>query len=74
LIDRCGGTFSAAIGHSCEDRAGVDVLFGDLPAIEGPTGRFMLQQMVSVAELEAGMILARTKAGVGHCEGPRPKS
>src|SRR5258706_15803829 len=36
--------------------SGVDVLFCDLPTIEGPTGRFMLQQMASVAELEAGMI------------------
>src|SRR5215831_13204910 len=44
--------------------AGVDVLFCDLPAIEGPTGRFMLQQMASVAELEAGMISARTKAAL----------
>jgi DNA invertase Pin-like site-specific DNA recombinase len=41
--------------------AGVDVRFADLPQIEGPTGRFMLQQMASVAELEAGMISKRTK-------------
>ncbi len=41
--------------------AGVDVRFADLPAIEGPTGRFMLQQMAAVAELEAGMISTRTK-------------
>jgi DNA invertase Pin-like site-specific DNA recombinase len=41
--------------------AGVDVRFADLPAIEGPTGRFMIQQMAAVAELEAGMISARTK-------------
>jgi DNA invertase Pin-like site-specific DNA recombinase len=41
--------------------AGVDVRFADLPQIEGATGRFMLQQMVAVAELEAGMISARTK-------------
>lgn len=41
--------------------AGVDVRFADLPAIEGPTGRFMLQQMASVAELEAGLISKRTK-------------
>lgn len=40
--------------------AGVDVRFCDLPAIEGPTGRFLLQQMVAVAELEAGMIGDRT--------------
>lgn len=44
--------------------AGVDVRFADLPAIEGPTGRFILQQMVAVAELEAGMIAARTKAAL----------
>lgn len=34
--------------------AGVDVRFADLPSIEGPTGRFMLQQMASVAELRPG--------------------
>lgn len=44
--------------------AGVDVRFADLPQIEGPTGRFMLQQMMAVAELEAGMISARTKAAL----------
>lgn len=41
--------------------AGVDVRFADLPTIEGPTGLFMLQQMASVAQLEAGMISDRTK-------------
>ena len=41
--------------------AGVDVRFADLPKIEGPTGRFMLQQMAAVAELEAGLISKRTK-------------
>lgn len=44
--------------------AGVDVRFADLPALEGPTGRFMLQQMVAVAELEAGLISDRTKAAL----------
>lgn len=44
--------------------AGVDVRFADLPAIEGPTGRFMLQQMAAVAELEAGLISSRTKAAL----------
>jgi DNA invertase Pin-like site-specific DNA recombinase len=44
--------------------AGVDVRFADLPQIEGVTGRFLLQQMVAVAELEAGMISARTKAAL----------
>ncbi len=38
--------------------------FADLPQIEGATGRFLLQQMVAVAELEAGMISARTKAAL----------
>lgn len=44
--------------------AGVDVRFCDLPQIEGPTGRFMLQQMAAVAELEAGLISSRTKAAL----------
>lgn len=44
--------------------AGVDVRFADLPQVEGPTGRFMVQQMASVAELEAGLISARTKAAL----------
>src|SRR5260370_15829309 len=44
--------------------AGVDVRFCDLPQIEGPTGRFLLQSMMSVAELDAGMISARTKAAL----------
>ncbi len=41
--------------------ADVDVRFCDLPQIEGATGRFMLQQMASVAELEAGIIGERTR-------------
>lgn len=41
--------------------ANVDVRFADLPQIEGATGRFLLQQMVAVAELEAGMISKRTR-------------
>jgi DNA invertase Pin-like site-specific DNA recombinase len=44
--------------------AGADVRFADLPAIEGPTGRFMLQQMAAAAELEAGLISSRTKAAL----------
>jgi DNA invertase Pin-like site-specific DNA recombinase len=45
-------------------RAGVDVRFADLPMIEGATGKFLLQQMAAVAELEAGMVSARTKAAL----------
>ena len=44
--------------------AGVDVRFADLPMIEGATGKFVLLQMAAVAELEAGMISARTKAAL----------
>ena len=48
--------------------AGVDVRFADLPQIEGATGRFLLQQMAAVAELEAGMISARTKAALAQAK------
>jgi DNA invertase Pin-like site-specific DNA recombinase len=41
--------------------ADVEIRFADLPAIEGATGRFLLHQMASVAELEAGMISDRTR-------------
>jgi DNA invertase Pin-like site-specific DNA recombinase len=44
--------------------SGVDVRFCDLPRIEGATGRFILQQMAAVAELEAGLISTRTKAAL----------
>jgi Site-specific recombinases, DNA invertase Pin homologs len=43
----------------------VDVLFCDLPDLPpGPTGRFMVQLMGSIAELEAGMISERTRAAL----------
>ncbi|MCB1484249.1 MAG: recombinase family protein [Hyphomicrobiaceae bacterium] len=48
-------------GDSRLMESGVEVRFCDLPQIEGPTGRFMLQQMPSVAELEAGLIADRTR-------------
>lgn len=42
--------------------SGVDVIFGDLPQVpDGAMGRFLLQQMGAVAELEAGLISKRTK-------------
>lgn len=41
------------------------VVFCDLPTIpEGPTGKFLLTQMASVAELEAGLISQRTRAAL----------
>ena len=45
--------------------SGANVIFGDLPDIpSGAVGRFMLQQMAAVAELEAGLISERTKAAL----------
>ncbi|CAO4172288.1 recombinase family protein [Methylorubrum extorquens] len=41
--------------------ADVEVEFCDLPNTDGPVGKFMLRQMLSVAELEAGMIAERTR-------------
>src|SRR5262245_60978352 len=41
--------------------SGVEVEFCDLPNTEGPVGRFMLRQMLAVAEFEAGMIAERTR-------------
>jgi DNA invertase Pin-like site-specific DNA recombinase len=45
--------------------SGVDVRFCDLPEIPaGAVGRFMVQQMAAVAELEAGLTSERTKAAL----------
>ena len=45
--------------------SGVDVSFCDLPQVPpGAMGRFLLTQMASVAELEAGLISERTKAAL----------
>jgi len=47
--------------------SGVDVVFCDLPDVPpGATGRFILQQMASVAELERGLISERTKAALAR--------
>jgi DNA invertase Pin-like site-specific DNA recombinase len=54
----------------------VEILFCDLPKIEGPTGRFLLRQMASVAELEADLISARTKSALAafkERESKKPK-
>jgi DNA invertase Pin-like site-specific DNA recombinase len=44
--------------------SGVNVLFCDLPQVQGAMGRFLVTQMASVAELEAGLISERTKAAL----------
>jgi hypothetical protein len=46
--------------------AGVEVRFCDLPQIEGPAGKFMLRQMLAVAELEAGLIGERTRKALAQ--------
>lgn len=44
--------------------AGVEARFCDLPDVSRPQGRFLLNSMVAVAELEAGLISQRTKAAL----------
>lgn len=44
--------------------SGVEVLFADLPELNGARGKFMLITMADVAELEAGLISERTKAAL----------
>jgi energy-coupling factor transporter ATP-binding protein EcfA2 len=55
-----------ALSPSCRAcwRPALNVRFADLPMIEGAAGKFLLQQMAAVAELEAEMISARTKAAL----------
>ena len=60
-VDRL--TRSSAFLHKLLE-ARVEIMFCDLPEITGPTGKFMLNQMAAVAELEAGMISQRTKAAL----------
>jgi DNA invertase Pin-like site-specific DNA recombinase len=45
-------------------KASVPVVFCDLPNVNGAVGKFLLQQMAAVAELEAGLISERTKAAL----------
>ncbi|MCA3247872.1 MAG: recombinase family protein [Azospirillum sp.] len=44
--------------------SGVEVVFCDIPQVQGAMGRFILQQMAAVAQLEAGLISERTKAAL----------
>ena len=53
--------------------SGVEVLFADLPELNGAMGRFMLTTMASVAELEAGLISERTKAALKAAKAPGRK-
>ena len=46
--------------------AGVEVEFCDMPKLEGPVGRFVLRQMLAVAELEAGMVSERTRKALAR--------
>jgi DNA invertase Pin-like site-specific DNA recombinase len=49
--------------------AGVEVLFADLPELNGAMGKFVLITMANVAELEAGLISERTKAALKATRG-----
>jgi DNA invertase Pin-like site-specific DNA recombinase len=52
----------------------VDLVFCDLPHVPpGAMGRFLLTQMASVAELEAGLISERTKAALAAAKARRVK-
>jgi DNA invertase Pin-like site-specific DNA recombinase len=44
--------------------SGVEVLFADLPELNGAMGKFVLIMMANVAELETGLISERTKAAL----------
>ena len=44
--------------------SGVEIVFCDLPSVQGAMGRFIIQQMASVAQLEAGLISERTKSAL----------
>ena len=44
--------------------SGLEVVFCDIPQVQGAMGRFILQQMAAVAQLEAGLISERTKAAL----------
>ena len=57
-LDRLSRNVSLLINY------GVEVLFADLPELNGAMVRFMLTTMASVAELEAGLISERTKAAL----------
>ncbi|WP_240538188.1 recombinase family protein [Bradyrhizobium yuanmingense] len=49
----------------------VDLVFCDLPSVPpGPMGKFLLTQMASVAELEAGLIGERTKKALAAAKAP----
>jgi DNA invertase Pin-like site-specific DNA recombinase len=44
--------------------SGLDVEFCDLPTMAGPMGKMVVTVMAAVAEMEAGLISERTKAGL----------
>jgi DNA invertase Pin-like site-specific DNA recombinase len=48
--------------------SGIDVRFCDLPQLEGPAGRILLQHMVEVAQLEAFLVGKRTRKALAASE------
>ena len=51
--------------------SGVEVLFADLPDLNGAMGKFVLITMANVAELEAGSDLRAHQGGAESCQGER---
>lgn len=60
------------------EKEGLQIAFCDVPAVTGPSGTFILRALVAVAQLEAEMTSARTKAAMaamkarGHVFKGRP--
>jgi DNA invertase Pin-like site-specific DNA recombinase len=48
--------------------SGADVIFADLPQVQGPMGKFLITQMAAIAELEGAMISARTKSALAEAK------
>ncbi len=48
--------------------SGIEVIFCDLPQVNGPQGKFLLTSMAAVAELEAGLISQRTRDALAACK------
>lgn len=46
------------------EKEGLQIAFCDVPAVSGPSGTFILRALVAVAQLEAEMTSARTKAAL----------
>jgi DNA invertase Pin-like site-specific DNA recombinase len=74
LVSKAGRLTGSFVFLSRLLEAGVDVRFADLPQIEGPKGRIMLQQMVAVAAGKAGSKRAGSNQSVTATETMRKRA